>query len=57
MQTVLYFVLQWIRSFGYIVFCHVGFVGLECSDGKVVVLVGICALIKFISIEFAYAGN
>ena len=34
-----------------------GFVGLECSDGKVVVLVGICALIKFISIEFAYAGN
>lgn len=24
MQTVLYFVLQWIRSFGYIVFCHVG---------------------------------
>ena len=34
-----------------------GFVGLECSDGKVVVLVGICALIKFISVEFAYAGN
>ena len=24
MQTVLYFVLPWIRSFGYIVFCHVG---------------------------------
>ena len=28
-----------------------GFVGLVCGDGKVVVLVGICALIKFISIK------